>query len=334
MPKLIDQLHARGRQANLLRYRISARPSDPADDHAFAEALQRSGHVTLLVTRQIGRRRWLPEIAVAPLPMFADHAQLGDRSASTTITRMRSGACPTQCRRSESRVPSFAARCRESQGRAGRIFHARLFDRYSASIPTISAERRSGWPIRAAQSPARMCIIGADSPKSSAINISFPGTGKLVGAYVHVIGAETLKSGTPVDLGWIPAVPLRPSRLARWRCRQTRPAIPQGLLLAVACWACCSLPVPARSKADLRRHHSGTFRADRSSEPSWSGGAIRSAGLVNPLSNLPNLNALRGNRDGRKQALIAARMLNYEEVVGDACRRQRAPARRADRRPG
>ena len=24
------------------------------------------------------------------------------------------------------------------------------------------------------------------------------------GAYVHIIGAETLKSGTPVDLGWIP----------------------------------------------------------------------------------------------------------------------------------
>ena len=38
-------------------------------------------------------------------------------------------------------------------------------------------------------------------------------------------------------------------------------------------------------------------------------------GLVNPVSNLPNLNALRTNKAGRQQALIAARILNYEEIV-------------------
>ena len=42
---------------------------------------------------------------------------------------------------------------------------------------------------------------------------------------------------------------------------------------------------------------------------------FRVRGLVNPVSNLPNLNALRSNRDGRKHALIAARVLNYEEIA-------------------
>jgi EAL domain-containing protein (putative c-di-GMP-specific phosphodiesterase class I) len=42
---------------------------------------------------------------------------------------------------------------------------------------------------------------------------------------------------------------------------------------------------------------------------------VRSRGLVNPISNLPNLNALRLNREGRNQALVAARILNYEEIV-------------------
>ena len=42
---------------------------------------------------------------------------------------------------------------------------------------------------------------------------------------------------------------------------------------------------------------------------------FRVRGLVNPVSNLPNLNALRANRDGRKHALIAARVLNYEEIA-------------------
>jgi len=41
----------------------------------------------------------------------------------------------------------------------------------------------------------------------------------------------------------------------------------------------------------------------------------RARGLVNLISDLPNLNALRDNKEGRKQALIAARVLNYEEIV-------------------
>jgi diguanylate cyclase len=36
---------------------------------------------------------------------------------------------------------------------------------------------------------------------------------------------------------------------------------------------------------------------------------------VNQVSNLPNLTALRANLEGRKQALVAARLLNYEEIV-------------------
>jgi EAL domain-containing protein (putative c-di-GMP-specific phosphodiesterase class I) len=41
----------------------------------------------------------------------------------------------------------------------------------------------------------------------------------------------------------------------------------------------------------------------------------RARGLVNPISNLPNLNALRLQPDGRKQPLVAARVFNYEEIV-------------------
>ena len=58
---------------------------------------------------------------------------------------------------------------------------------------------------------------------------------------------------------------------------------------------------------------------------------FRVRGLVNPVSNLPNLNALRANRDGRKHALIAARVLNYEEIAETLPAECRAPAGRADR---
>jgi EAL domain-containing protein (putative c-di-GMP-specific phosphodiesterase class I) len=42
---------------------------------------------------------------------------------------------------------------------------------------------------------------------------------------------------------------------------------------------------------------------------------LRQRGLVNAISGLPNLDALRRNRDGRSQAIVAARVLNYEEIV-------------------
>jgi EAL domain-containing protein (putative c-di-GMP-specific phosphodiesterase class I) len=41
----------------------------------------------------------------------------------------------------------------------------------------------------------------------------------------------------------------------------------------------------------------------------------RKRGLVNTISNLPNLNALRINREGKNRALVAARVMNYEEIL-------------------
>ena len=41
----------------------------------------------------------------------------------------------------------------------------------------------------------------------------------------------------------------------------------------------------------------------------------RARGWVNSVSNLPNLNALRANHGARDQAVVAARILNYEEIV-------------------
>ncbi len=75
------------------------------------------------------------------------------------------------------------------------------------------------------------------------------------------------------------------------------------------------MPVSLEARSDLSRRDTGAVRAARRRASCWSGAAYRSRGLVNPISNLPNLNALRLNREGRNQALVAARILNYEEIV-------------------
>ena len=53
------------------------------------------------------------------------------------------------------------------------------------------------------------------------------------GAYVQIIGAETLKSGSPVYMGWIPALLIGLVRLLGSRPQQDR-QIRANLILAVA----------------------------------------------------------------------------------------------------
>ena len=83
----------------------------------------------------------------------------------------------------------------------------------------------------------RIAIAGKDvviGTSSEEIGDQFfvPGTGRMAGAYVHVIGAETLKGGRPIDLGWIPLflIALAVGAAALWR----RDGRQQALILVTA----------------------------------------------------------------------------------------------------
>src|SRR5262249_29118584 len=139
-----------------------------------------------------------------------------------------------------------------------------------------------------------------------------PGVGKMGGVFVQIIGAETLKTGKPIDLGWLPTLLLGVA-LTAFAITQRKPAhrsmvlgIVSGVLLVTPIWlddAHIFISVVPALFVILTVW----------SVLGWRG--LRKRGLINPVSNLPNLNALRVNRDGRKQALIAARVLNYEEIA-------------------
>jgi EAL domain-containing protein (putative c-di-GMP-specific phosphodiesterase class I) len=134
----------------------------------------------------------------------------------------------------------------------------------------------------------------------------------MAGAYVHVIGAETLKDGRPVNLGWIPlfVIALAAGAFALWR----RDGRQQVLILGTTAIAVLFGPtLPEMYDISLDVTPGLFVIIVIASALGWR--RYRMQGLVNPISNLPNLNALRDNRDGKKQSLIAARILNYEEIV-------------------
>jgi EAL domain-containing protein (putative c-di-GMP-specific phosphodiesterase class I)/CHASE2 domain-containing sensor protein len=283
--------------------------TNPEDDQALAEALKRSGRVTLAVRTRSGPNAGTAQLGM-PLPELANSAQgLGTISwrydFQQAVTEI-----PYAATVDARIVPSFSSLL---SGRAGSP-SATFTPDYSLdpkSIPSVSATSILDGTFDRRTISGKDVVIGTASEE---IGDQFfvPGTGRMAGAYVHVIGAETLKDGRPVNLGWIPlfVIALAAGAFALWR----RDGRQQVLILgttAITVLFGPTLPEMYDISFDVTP---GLFVIIViASALGWR--RYRMQGLVNPISNLPNLNALRDNRDGKKQSLIAARILNYEEIV-------------------
>jgi len=283
--------------------------TDAADDAALAQALKQSGRAILPTRTLSGPNGWTKQ-ETTPLPKLAEAARgLGTISWRYNFQQAVT-EIPYAARANGTVVPSFSALL---SGRHGKP-NATFTPDYSVdpkSIPSISAANilDGNFDRRAIQ--GKDVVIGTASEE---IGDQFfvPGTGRMGGAYVHIIGAETLKSGQPYNLGWFPLflLALMVGAAATWRndVRQ------QALILGGSTIAVLFGPaLPESYQISLDITPALFALVVVSSALGWR--LYRVRGLVNPVSNLPNLNALRGNREGRDQAMIAARILNYEEIV-------------------
>ena len=306
--KLIDSLSAAGTKRIFLDMNLSF-PSTREDDNALAAAIQRAGRVTLFSRSQIGQQKSAQHIDGRPLPIFSQHAKFALATFyynyQNAVWRLPwSGSVGGQ------RVPSFAAALANKNGPAGLTFPID-YSIEVESIPAYSALDVLTGRVSAKQLAGKDVIVGTGS---EILNDNFfvPGYGRAFGVQVHALGAETLKNGTPIDLGWFIAFLFGTAAAALGATR--RRASRRFAVFAIATTAV--LVVPALLEATL-------IFVDIT--PALFvllviGGVLtwrhfRARGLVNPVSNLPNLNALHAYSEGRKQALVAARILNYEEII-------------------
>lgn len=276
------------------------------DDRAFAEAIRRSGRVVLGVGSSLG-----PEAKPdqPPLPAFAEHAQMGaimtNHNYQNAVWRLEHSV-----ESDLGSLPSFASLL---AGRSERPNGAFTID-YSIdpeSIPTVSA----GAVLQRNFDPevlrGKDVVIGGTSNLLSDINF-IPGFRQAGGVYVHLIGAETLKSGNPITLGWLPLFTLT-FALATFLLLG-RGERHQLLILGAALVALLIGPAFLESRliyADITPAlfvllvTTGALLRRR----------FHKRGLVDSVSGFPNLTALKSNRGARNKALIVARILNYAEVV-------------------
>lgn len=305
--ELIDKASAAGVDRIFFDIIVSTK-SEPKDDQIFADALKRSGKVTLPTRTREGpgdaEFRQMP-----PLDLFAQHTDI----ATITFPYNYQNAVwrvPYTTEVADGGAASFSAKLAKVQGKPGEFF---VVD-YSidpATIPVVSARDLLSDRFDPKALQGKDVVIGATS---ETLNDTYfvPGTGKLGGPFVQILSAETLKKGRPKDFGWPPAYVLGLIiAAAALLLKRTRF---QSLILGGSIAAMLIVPIFLEAGQIYFDIVPGLLTLVLvQCALVWR--RWRSGGFVNAVSGLPNLNALLGNRTGRNHALIAARILNYAEIT-------------------
>jgi EAL domain-containing protein (putative c-di-GMP-specific phosphodiesterase class I) len=210
--------------------------------------------------------------------------------------------------------PTFATALARSANRSLGVFPVD-YSIDHRSIPRLSAADVLGGKLEPGALRGKQVIIGATSQQLGDM-IFFPGHGMLGGLYLHVLGAETLKAGTPAYLGWfLPWLAFSVIALAAMHLAPRRSAI--GLLAGgIALALLLPLPlerallfvdvVPALALLSILAARLGWLSLRQT--------AIDKA-RTHPLSGLPSLNMLREEAGGAARPLIVARITNYAEIT-------------------
>ena len=305
--QMVDSLSGAGAKRVFLDLTFND-STNPTDDRILADALQRFKRVYLAVRIRSGTEH---DVGGQPrtLPQLAQYAKLGNISVHYNYQNAV-WQLPYALTVDGRPLPTYATLLANRTGASGSTF---TID-YSidpATIPTMSAAELLSGRFDPNRVRGKDVVIGWDS-ETLGDQYFIPGMGKMAGAYVQIIGAETLKAGTPISLGWIPIflVSLALAAVALYRRRPGDQAALLGGGILVFLFG----PAVLEARLVYLDVTPALFVVITvSTVLFWR--RFRAKGMINPVSNLPNLSALRVDRDGRKQALIAARILNYEEIV-------------------
>ena len=305
--QLIDKLHAAGAERIFFDIHFETQ-SSPEDDRILADAIRRSGKITLPVRGQTGPTQFKQKSGL-PIPVLRQGAHL----ASISVKYNYQNAVwqlPRAAAFEAGEIPSFASSLADAPVDKPDFF----IPDYSVdarSIPTISAgdillNRSNGRSLR-----GKTVVIGGTSDVMGD-RFFIPGVGKLPGAYVHIIGAETLKQGQPVALGWLStflAILLFSALVVSYGAQRF-----QRFIFAALAVLLLAVPVALETRLIFVDVATSLFLVlGLWGSLAWR--RYREGGLINAVSGLPNLTALRAHVGGRDEALIVARLLNHAEIV-------------------
>ncbi|SEH13682.1 diguanylate phosphodiesterase [Sphingopyxis sp. YR583] len=156
-------------------------------------------------------------------------------------------------------------------------------------------------------------VIFAPTNASSSDQHFLPGHEKLPGAYIHLIAGEALKRGTPIDIGFLPGLALTFAVLmgalaigrGRWYAwtafAATAALIAAKVMLSISLvstqiGAACFLIAAVSTNVSRTRRRASAQRE-------------------NPVSGLPNFEALRTQAAFGSATVVAAKVVNFEDLA-------------------
>lgn len=305
--KLIDEANRLGAKQIFVDI-IYENLSDPKNDQALASAIQRGGtKVVLAARKRVGPAVDRTYVEGMPHPMFRRTAKVGnvtgDYNYQHAIWHL-----PYSTNIQRDAVPTTALMMTNQPVRNGTFRVDYSID--VASVPRISSADLLEGKIAREQVSGKTLVIG-QSAEQLGDQYWIPGKGRMAGAYVQILGAETLRLGTPIDFGWLPATFLTSCVLVVSLLRSGR-----RRTIGLTGMTALLLIVPAPLEANLIYLDSMPaflmlgIVSGRLGWLRW-----RKRGYTNLLSGLPNLEAFRARRNADGQALVAARVHNYAEIA-------------------
>ena len=301
--ELLDAIHRMGAKHIVLDILYTG-PSGNTDDQALAAAIERSGKVTLAAQTRLGEQDGKVNEGL-PMPAFAKHATVASIAVlynwQGTAWKLKysTGVDGT-------RMPSLSASIAGVDGPVEQHYPIDYsFD--VDSVPQISAADVLAGTVDPSLVRGKTVVFGTTAYQIGDQYV-IPGRGKRGGVFMHILGAETLKAGPPIDLGWIPGLVL--ALAVSITCLLRRRTIP----LTLGAAALLVLPVLLEARLLFVDVTPGLFLiAVIASRLSWA--RSRSRGLVHALTGLPNLAALASDKRGRDLPLVAVRVHNYAEIA-------------------
>ena len=175
------------------------------------------------------------------------------------------------------------------------------------SVPRISASDFLKGNVNPALIRGKTVVVGTTAFQLGDM-YTVPGRAKRGGVFIHILGAETLRAGPPVDFGWLPAFFFAVAACFSslyWRRAAALPLGAAALLL---------LPILLEMNLIFVNVTAGLFLlAVVGVRLAWA--RSQSRGLVHALTGLPNLAALSEYKAGHDLPLVAVRVHNYAEIA-------------------
>lgn len=307
--KVVDRLKAAGTNRIFFDIQFSIK-SNAVDDRLFARSVARAGNVWMPATDIYDAlsRENKPQL---PLKMFLGHVGL----ASTKINYSSLAFIRRIAYRPNTSVGNYPymgvvmANADGPRGESFRIDYA-IDLKKIRTVPIVDVVNGK---INPSEFKDKDVVVAF--ARSVRDQYFVPGDGIVNGVQVMVAAAETLKGGPQRDLGWF--LPLVVAALLagvhlftprRWMARTT---------LLVGLLGISILPLVAEERGiffDIMP--SFLIVAIAATNRAWSNfrNSYKVRGDINPISGLPNLNALRGQRTSADAVLIAARVRNFAEI--------------------